>query len=55
LLLELVAITVYSVIGARLGTLANGTRGFRWFNRVSGSLMIVFGVLLAFLRRPAAG
>jgi threonine/homoserine/homoserine lactone efflux protein len=53
-MLELVAIAIYAVIGARLGTLANGVRGFRWFNRVSGSVMIGFGVLLGFLRRPAA-
>lgn len=52
LMLELVAITIYGVIGARLGTLASGSRGFGWFNRVSGSLMIGFGLLLAFLRRP---
>jgi threonine/homoserine/homoserine lactone efflux protein len=53
LMLELVAIAIYAVIGARLGALANGARGFRWFNRVSGSIMIGFGLLLAFLRRPA--
>ena len=53
LMFELVAIAIYAVIGARLGTLANGSRGFGWFNRVSGSVMIGFGLLLAFLRRPA--
>jgi threonine/homoserine/homoserine lactone efflux protein len=53
LMLELVAIAIYAVIGARLGTLANGSRGFGCFNRVSGSVMIGFGLLLAFLRRPA--
>jgi threonine/homoserine/homoserine lactone efflux protein len=54
LLLELVAIAIYSALGARLGSVANGARGFRWFNRVSGTLMIGFGVMLAFVRRPAA-
>ena len=53
LLLELVAIAIYSALGARLGSVANGARGFRWFNRVSGTLMIGFGVMLAFVRRPA--
>jgi threonine/homoserine/homoserine lactone efflux protein len=53
LLIELVAIAIYAVIGSRLGTLANGSRGFRWFNRVSSSVMIGFGLLLAFLRRLA--
>lgn len=53
LLLELVAIAIYAVIGARLGALTQGSRGFRWFNRVSGLTMIGFGLLLAFVRRPA--
>jgi threonine/homoserine/homoserine lactone efflux protein len=53
LLLELVAISVYGVLGSRLKSLASGASGFRWFNRVSGSLMVGFGILLAFLRRPA--
>jgi threonine/homoserine/homoserine lactone efflux protein len=53
LLLELVAIAIYAAIGARLGTFANNAQGFRWFNRASGTLMIGFGLVLAFLRRPA--
>jgi threonine/homoserine/homoserine lactone efflux protein len=52
LLLELVAIAVYAMLGARLGTMAGGARGFRWFNRVSGALMIGFGLTLALVRRP---
>ncbi len=53
LLLELVAITIYAAIGARLGSITTSARGFVWFNRVTGSMMIGFGILLAFLRRPA--
>ncbi|HWW04051.1 LysE family translocator [Collimonas sp.] len=53
LLLELIAIAIYAAIGARLGTFTNAAGRFRWFNRVSGTLMIGFGLLLAFLRRPA--
>jgi threonine/homoserine/homoserine lactone efflux protein len=53
-MLELVAIAIYAVIGARIRILTNGAQGFRWFNRVSGSIMIGFGLLLGFLRRPAA-
>jgi threonine/homoserine/homoserine lactone efflux protein len=53
LLLELVAIFIYAALGARLGSLSRGARGLAWFNRVSGVLMIGFGVLLAFVRRPA--
>jgi len=48
-----VAIAIYAMLGARLGSITQGARGLRWFNRVSGSLMIGFGLLLAFLRRPA--
>lgn len=54
LLLELVAIVIYAALGARLGSLSRGARGFTWFNRVSGALMIGFGVMLAFVRRPAS-
>ncbi|WP_250499267.1 LysE family translocator [Caballeronia sp. GAWG1-5s-s] len=54
LLFELVAIVIYAALGARLGSLSRGARGFRWFNRVSGALMIGFGVMLALVRRPAA-
>lgn len=53
LLLELVAIVIYAALGARLGSLSRGARGLAWFNRVSGALMIGFGVMLAFVRRPA--
>jgi threonine/homoserine/homoserine lactone efflux protein len=49
----LVAIFIYAALGARLGSLSRGARGFTWFNRVSGALMIGFGVMLAFVRRPA--
>jgi len=54
LLLELIAIAIYAAIGARLGTFTNAAGRFRWFNRASGTLMIGFGLLLAFLRRPAS-
>ena len=53
LLLELVAIVIYAALGARLRSLSRGARGFTWFNRVSGALMIGFGVMLTFVRRPA--
>jgi threonine/homoserine/homoserine lactone efflux protein len=52
--LELVAIAIYSVVGARLRFLTTNPKGFVWLNRVSGSLMVGFGILLALLRRPAA-
>jgi threonine/homoserine/homoserine lactone efflux protein len=53
LLFEFVAIAIYALLGARLGTMAGGAGRLRWFNRVSGALMIFFGAMLAFVRRPA--
>lgn len=53
LLLEVVAMTIYAAIGARLGSVVKGAKAFTWFNRLSGSLMIGFGLMLAFVRRPA--
>ncbi|PWR23993.1 LysE family translocator [Zavarzinia compransoris] len=53
LVLEAVAIALYALIGARLGAAMARGRAMAWFNRISGSLMILFGVLLAFTRRPA--
>ncbi|WP_026872463.1 LysE family translocator [Inquilinus limosus] len=52
LALEAVAITIYALIGARLGRFFRSARPFRWFNRISGGLMIGFGLLLAASRRP---
>ena len=53
LVFELVAIALYALLGARMRRLANGSRAMRWFNRVSGSMMVGFGLILAFTRRPA--
>lgn len=54
LVFELVAIALYALLGARMRRLAHGSRAMRWFNKASGSMMIGFGLLLAFTRRPAA-
>lgn len=54
LVFELVAIALYALLGARMRRLANGSRAMRWFNRVSGSMMVGFGLILAFTRRPSA-
>jgi len=53
LVLELVAIATYALIGARLRVSIANPEGFVWLNRISGSLMVGFGTLLALLRRPA--
>lgn len=54
LVFELVAIALYAMLGARMRRLANGSRAMRWFNKVSGSMMVGFGLILAFTRRPTA-
>jgi threonine/homoserine/homoserine lactone efflux protein len=54
LVFELVAIALYALLGARMRRLADGSRAMRWFNRVSGGMMVGFGLILAFTRRPAA-
>jgi len=53
LVLELGAITIYALIGSRLGRLTANARTFAWMNRMSGGAMIAFGAMLAFARRPA--
>lgn len=54
LALEVVAIALYALLGARVRRLARGGPAMRWFNRASGSMMIGFGLLLAAARRPGA-
>ncbi|MCI1695573.1 LysE family translocator [Aneurinibacillus aneurinilyticus] len=53
LILEAAAVAIYALVGARLGAYVKSANAFRWINRLSGSLMITFGVLLAFARKPA--
>lgn len=54
LVLEVVAIALYALLGARVRRLARGGPAMRWFNRASGSMMVGFGLLLAAARRPGA-
>lgn len=51
LLLEVVAIAAYAYVGTRLSGVMQNARGLRWVNRISGSMMIGFGVILAMARR----
>ncbi len=51
---ETVAIIVYSFIGAKLGRYLRDGRALKWFNRTSGTMMIGFGLMLMFTRRPTA-
>ena len=52
LALELVAVAIYAFAGTRLSVVMRDARGARWINRISGSTMISFGILLAAARRP---
>jgi threonine/homoserine/homoserine lactone efflux protein len=53
LLLEAVAMALYAAAGARLKTLTGNARALTWLNRISGSMLILFGALLTLARRPA--
>ncbi|MNS84391.1 Homoserine/homoserine lactone efflux protein [compost metagenome] len=53
LLLEVVAIAVYAFVGSRLSGLMRNARALKRVNQISGSMMMAFGVMLAFARRPA--
>lgn len=53
LVLEIVAVFLYAMLGRHLGSFARTGRVLTWFNRLSGSMMIGFGIALAFTRRPA--
>lgn len=48
LLLEVMAITVYAFVGSRLSGLMRNARALKRVNRISGSMMMAFGVMLAF-------
>lgn len=54
LVFETFAIMVYSFIGAKLGRYMRNGRTLKWFNRTSGTMMIGFGLMLMFTRRPTA-
>lgn len=54
LVLEAAAIALYALLGARLGPLMRKPATLRWFNRVSGTMMMAFGLGLLLARRPAA-
>ncbi|MBB4102036.1 LysE family translocator [Allorhizobium borbori] len=54
LLLELAAIAIYAALGTRLRAIAGNASRFRTLNRISGGLMIGFGVMLALASRPSS-
>lgn len=53
LVFEMCAVILYAIAGRHLGRLADHPKAAQWLNRTSGSMMIGFGLLLAFARKPA--
>jgi len=53
LVLEVVAVFLYSVLSHRLNRLSRNGNVFGWLNRLSGATMIGFGVALLFTRKAA--
>ncbi|MBA3041440.1 MAG: LysE family translocator [Alphaproteobacteria bacterium] len=53
LILEMIAITIYAMAGRRLARFTTGKSALGWVNRVSGSMMIAFGAMLALAQRPS--
>lgn len=55
LALEFVAVALYAWAGGHLGRFTRSRRGLTLVNRLSGTALVVAGVLLAFAKRPVAG
>jgi threonine/homoserine/homoserine lactone efflux protein len=53
LLLEIVSIVLYAMLGTSIRNVARNSGGLKLLNRVSGSVLIGAGVLLALARKPA--
>lgn len=54
LVLEVVSIAAYALLGSKLGPLMRRPSTLAWFNRISGTMMMAFGLGLLLTRRPAA-
>jgi threonine/homoserine/homoserine lactone efflux protein len=51
LVLEIIAVFLYSMLGHRLNRLSRNRNVFGWMNRLSGTTMIAFGIALLFTRK----
>ena len=49
---ESISMATYSFAGSRLKTLLKNARAIRWVDRLSGSMMVGFGIALAATQRP---
>ncbi|WP_110601502.1 LysE family translocator [Salinicola lusitanus] len=52
LAMEVLAVAVYAVLGSRIGKYLRSGRAMQWFNRASGSLMLLFSLGLLAMKRP---
>ncbi|WP_110644142.1 LysE family translocator [Salinicola sp. CPA57] len=52
LAMEVLAIAIYAVLGSRIGKYLRSGTAMQWFNRASGSLMLVFSLGLLAMKRP---
>ncbi|MBZ9557754.1 LysE family translocator [Halomonas coralii] len=53
LMMEVLAIAIYAVLGSKIGQYLRSGKAMQWFNRASGGLMLLFGLGLMTLKRPA--
>lgn len=54
LLMEVVSVVVYALLGSNIGRYLRSGRAMQWFNRASGTLMLLFSVGLLAMKRPEA-
>ncbi|WP_342595752.1 LysE family transporter [Salinicola lusitanus] len=52
LAMEVLAVAIYAVPGSRIGKYLRSGRAMQWFNRASGSLMLLFSLGLLAMKRP---
>jgi threonine/homoserine/homoserine lactone efflux protein len=54
IVMEIVAMAIYSIFGARLGKFAKSSSGLSWINRGSGGALIAAGIALLLSQRAVA-
>lgn len=52
LAMEVLAVAVYAVLGSRIGKYLRSGKAMQWFNRASGSLVLLFSLGLLAVKRP---
>jgi len=54
LVMEVFAITIYAVLGSKIGRYLRNGKAMQWFNRASGALMVVFSIGMLAMKRPVS-